>query len=97
MLGLVDPGLDQTSRGDVPMLRTEVVGGPQARGERLVVVPHFGQHVRRRDVVRIVVQHPLDPRHVAIERSVIPPILRVRSARGSVMAKSWSAWVSNIR
>ena len=69
----------------------------QAGGERLVVLAQLGQHVQRLDVVGIVVQHALRARDVADGLSVVPPTLRMRSAIGSVIAKSWSACSSSSR
>src|SRR5204862_4066008 len=58
-LGLVDPDLDQAGGGDVAMFLADVVHFAQTRGELLVVLAHFGEHVLRLYIVDVVVLHSL--------------------------------------
>src|SRR5438270_10009879 len=44
---LIDPNFDQTGCGNITMLVAHVVRLAQSRGERLVVLGQFGQHVAR--------------------------------------------------
>ena len=55
--------------------------------ELFVVVAQLGQHVLRGHIVGVVVQDALQPGDMPIERSVVPPSLRMRSAMASVVAK----------
>src|SRR5882762_10789935 len=58
-LGFVDPDFDQAGGGDVSMFLAHVVRLAQTRGECLVVLAHFGEHVLRLHIVGIVVLHAL--------------------------------------
>ena len=64
-LDLVDPDFDVAGGGDVTMLVADVVHFTQPGGHRLVVFAQFAQHVRRLDIVGIVVEDTLGPRDVA--------------------------------
>ena len=50
------------------------------RRHLLVVVPQFAQHLARRHVLLIVVLHGCNWATCPIDRIVVPPILRTRSA-----------------
>ena len=53
-LGFIDPVLQQTRRGDIAVLVAKIVRFAHAGGELLVVVAKLGEHVERRDKIRVV-------------------------------------------
>src|SRR4029078_2389190 len=60
-LGLVDTDLDPARRCDVAVLVAHVVYLAQPRGERLVVIAQFSEHIQRLDIRRIVFQQAPPP------------------------------------
>src|SRR5580704_10369698 len=64
-LGFVDPDLEEACGGDITVLVAHAVRLAHPRGEPQVVLPQLGKHVERRDVVRVVVGHALQPRNMA--------------------------------
>ena len=65
LLGLVDPVLDQAGGGDVAMLVGDLMEDAHVLEQLLVVVAQLGQHVGRRYVLGVVVEHALQALDVA--------------------------------
>src|SRR3954470_3393129 len=61
---LVDPHLEEAGGGDIAALVAHAVRRAHGSGKPLVVFAQLGQHVERRDVLGIVVEHTLQPRDV---------------------------------
>src|SRR5580658_8388312 len=60
-LGLVDPVLEQARGRDVAIFVADIVYLAHDRGQALVVVAKFGEHVLRIDIVSVVVENALPP------------------------------------
>jgi len=84
-LGFVDPILQQACSGNIAMLIGKTVGFAHVSRQLLVVVTQLGEHIHWSDKIGVVVLDPLQTGE--IERIVVPPILRARSAISSVVAK----------
>src|SRR6266481_8079076 len=64
-LGFIDPNFDQTRCGNVTMLVAHVVRLAQTGGQSLVVLGQLSNHVRRVDVVCVIIEHALKARDMA--------------------------------
>src|SRR6476661_3738446 len=62
---LVDEILQEARGSDVAVLAAEVVRFPQSRGQVLVVVTQFREHIERRDKIGIVVLDALQTADMA--------------------------------
>ena len=87
LFSLVDPHLEQACCSDVAILVAQFVYLAHPCSELHVVFAQLREHAVRRHVLAVVVGHALQARNVADEWSVVPPILRTRSATASVTAK----------
>ena len=96
-LGLINEIFKNARGGYVAILVTNFMASAHGLDELLVVGHQFPQHVARGHEAFVVVLRALQLGNLPIDRSVVPPILRTRSAMSSVESKIGSPCSSSSR